>query len=68
MVFPAFEGQLIVRAQDYDDLSCIELDGSFTSPSGAAGHPFDAAIGRQIANATARQLLGSLKDAIERPR
>ena len=66
VVFPAFQGKLVVRAHDRADSSCIELDGSYTSPSDAVGQPFDAAIGRQIAHATARQLLEGLKDAIER--
>ncbi|MGC1379439.1 MAG: hypothetical protein WA814_00290 [Candidatus Baltobacteraceae bacterium] len=64
-VFPCFEGTLVVWGGDDPNRSSIELDGSYSPPFGAAGQLFDASIGRQIANATARALLRDLKDAIE---
>jgi hypothetical protein len=65
-VFPTFEGILIIRGKTGSDVSSVELDGSYTPPYGVAGQVFDAAIGRRIAQATAREFLKDVKAAIER--
>lgn len=63
LVFPSFEGTLAVRGDS--NRSYIELDGSYTEPFGAAGQRFDATVGHEIAQATAREFLGDLRRAIE---
>ena len=65
MVFPRFAGSVAICGQDDPARSYVELDGSYAPPFGAAGQLFDATIGRQIAQATARELLKDLKAAIE---
>jgi hypothetical protein len=64
-VFPRFEGSLRVSSNHDPHHATIELDGVYTPPFGAAGQVFDAAIGRQIAQTTAREFLADLKEAIE---
>ncbi len=66
-VFPHFEGTLAVKHDHAPERCTIELDGCYTPPFGAAGQVFDAAIGQQIAHATAREFLRDLKSAIEAP-
>lgn len=66
VVFPCFEGTLLIRGDGADSrLIHIELDGSYVQPFGAAGRIFDAAIGRRLAHATAREFLKDVKAAIE---
>jgi hypothetical protein len=65
-VFPRFDGTLIVTGFGNANASYIELDGVYTPPFGAAGQVFDAAIGHQIARATAREFLKDLKAAVEK--
>lgn len=65
-VFPRFDGSLTVSGEDDPNVSYIELDGAYTPPFGATGQLFDAAIGRRIAQATAREFLKDVKAAIER--
>ncbi len=65
-VLPRFDGKLIVTGFGNPNLSYVELDGWYTPPFGAAGQIFDAAIGQRIAQATAREFLKDLKDAVER--
>jgi hypothetical protein len=65
-VFPTFEGSLAIAADGNPNATFIELDGSYDPPFGAAGQIFDAAIGQRIAQATAREFLKDLKDAVER--
>lgn len=63
IVFPSFEGTLATwgdAAKSY-----VELDGSYTPPFGEAGQLFDATVGHQIAQATARAFLKDLKRAVE---
>jgi hypothetical protein len=66
VVFPVFEGTLVVWSEDDPQTSFIELDGGYKPPFGAAGQVFDSAIGHRIAEQTARQLLNDLKAAVER--
>ncbi len=67
VVFPIFEGTLVVWGEDDPKTSFIELDGGYKPPLGTAGQAFDAVIGHRIAEKTARQLLDDLKAAVERP-
>jgi hypothetical protein len=63
--FPAFEGTLSVEADDDYDGFEIVLRGSYEPPFGLAGKTFDAAVGKQIARATARELLERIRDFVE---
>ncbi|HLY03659.1 MAG TPA: hypothetical protein VKR56_14330 [Candidatus Cybelea sp.] len=65
VVFPRFEGTLAIGDESESGHSCIELDGSYTPPFDGTGKIFDADIGHQIAQATAREFLKDLKSAIE---
>ncbi|HXP92564.1 MAG TPA: hypothetical protein VN905_03780 [Candidatus Binatia bacterium] len=63
--FPTFKGTLTVEAgDDYSDCA-LALRGEYEPPFGAAGKTFDAAMGRKIAGATARELLERIRDFIE---
>ncbi len=55
--FPAFSGELTVRADERYETCIIELHGAYEPPLGIAGKAFDAAIGSRAAAATARALL-----------
>jgi hypothetical protein len=65
VAFPRFEGTLGIGGKSASGHCCIELDGSYTPPFDGAGKIFDADIGHQIAQATAREFLKDLKSAIE---
>ncbi len=58
--YPRFDGTLSV-AEDAYGWSRIEIDGKYRAPFGVAGAAFDAAVGHQIAQNTATELLGELK-------
>jgi len=64
-VLPQFEGTLAVSHDRASERCTIALDGTYAPPFGAAGQIFDAAIGREIARATAREFLRDIKRAIE---
>ncbi len=64
-IFPAFSGTLTVWDEPDEKLSYIEIDGRYTPPLGATGQVFDEAIGRRIAESTAREFLKDVKRAIE---
>lgn len=66
VALPTFEGTLAARGGDDSGATYIEIDGSYTPPFGIAGQIFDAAIGKRIAQATAREFLSDLKAAIEK--
>ncbi|MGB6985964.1 MAG: hypothetical protein WBD74_08355 [Candidatus Aquilonibacter sp.] len=65
VIFPAFEGTLVVWGEDNPNISFIELRGEYTPPLGAAGQAFDELIGFRIARATAQQFLGDIRREIE---
>lgn len=65
IVFPKFAGRLVVNGNHDAAHAFIELDGHYTPPFGAAGQVFDVTIGRQIAQATVREFLKDLKNAVE---
>ena len=59
--YPGFDGELSVEADvDYNAFWFV-LDGSYEPPGGVAGKLFDAAIGRRIAESTARGLLSEMR-------
>ena len=64
--FPEFNGTLSI-AQDATDWSRLDLDGAYRAPFGIAGAAFDAVVGHRIAEATAEQLLGKLKEMLTHP-
>ena len=66
VALPTFEGALVVGSNGDPRATYLELDGSYTPPFGVAGQIFDAAIGKRIAQATAREFLKDLKSAIEK--
>lgn len=59
-IYPSFEGQLTVRADESYKCSILELEGEYTPPLGVAGRLFDAAAGRAIASITAQRLLAKI--------
>ncbi len=61
--FPKFAGTLGIRADGIE--SSVALEGTYVPPGGAVGWLFDEAVGLRIAQATARDLLGRLRDACE---
>ncbi len=64
-LFPDFDGELTVRA-DEDYTSCaLELRGTYLPPLGAAGAAFDAILGSRLASSTARELLREIGSRIE---
>jgi hypothetical protein len=65
VMFPRFEGTLVVWGEDDPQRSFVELSGHYTPPLGAAGQIFDEAIGYRIAQATAQQFLGDIKREID---
>jgi len=63
-LYPNFEGEITVRA-DEDYTTCLlELQGDYRPPGGAIGQAFDAVVGRKIASATARALLEEIAHRI----
>ena len=63
--FPNFEGTFTIEgAEDYDRFWLV-LSGSYEPPIGLVGGAFDALAGRFIARATARDLLGRIRDSVE---
>jgi hypothetical protein len=64
-LYPQFEGELTVRADETYETSRLELRGSYTPPGGIAGAAFDWVAGARIASSTARALLRHLGDEME---
>ena len=64
--FPKFVGFLLIEADENYGMSRLALEGDYEPPFGAAGKVFDAAVGRTIARVTARHLLDTLRDSLEK--
>ncbi len=64
-LYPEFEGELTVRADETYETSRLELRGSYRPPGGIAGAAFDRVAGGRIASSTARALLRRLGDEME---
>jgi len=56
-LYPEFDGNVLVRAEDTYAVAALEIDGGYTPPGGPLGNVFDLLLGRRIAHATARALL-----------
>jgi nucleotide-binding universal stress UspA family protein len=63
-----FKSALLVRGAEDPSRSYIELDGTYVPPLGTIGEVFDAAIGHQIPQSSAREFLRDLKRTIEAKR
>jgi hypothetical protein len=61
---PPFEGTIVTWAERNPQRTFLELDGTYVPPLGAAGEAFDEAIGRKIAQRTAKDLLAQIAAAI----
>ncbi len=64
-LYPQFDGELTVRADETYQSSLLELRGSYRPPGGALGAAFDWAAGARIATATARELLKRIGSEME---
>jgi len=63
--FPTFKGALTI-SEDEDYGTCVlTLSGEYEPPLGVVGKGFDAIVGRHIAIATTRRLLGQIRDGME---
>lgn len=63
--FPRFHGAIFAQPSEGYDGFCLVLEGAYDRPAGG-GESFDLAVGHRIALATARSLLGEVRDALER--
>jgi hypothetical protein len=63
--FPEFSGALAVETSPADDCFGLIVSGHYDPPFGPVGAMFDAALGRRIAHASARDLLRSIADYVE---
>jgi hypothetical protein len=64
--FPRFHGAILAEPSEGYDGFCLVLSGAYEAPAGGGGESFDLAVGHRIALATARSLLGEIRDAVER--
>jgi hypothetical protein len=64
-LYPNFDGELSVEADEDYNAFWFVLNGTYVPPGGVPGQLFDAAIGRHIAEATARGLLIEMRSETE---
>lgn len=64
--YPQFDGEIVLRAERDFGGAVLELSGDYAPPFGSAGRAFDLLVGARIASATARNVLRSMAEAIER--
>ena len=64
-LFPHFHGTLRLRIAG-TDATLLTLEGAYRPPLGGVGAAFDRVIGRHIARATMRELLGRIATEMER--
>jgi hypothetical protein len=64
-IYPSFDGELTVRADETYRSAILELTGEYAPPLGAAGRVFDAAFGQRIAAGTAQELLARIAAEME---
>ena len=64
-LYPEFEGELTVHADETYKTSRLELRGSYRPPGGIAGAAFDFVAGGRIARSTAQALLRRLGNEME---
>ena len=63
---PAFSGAIVISADEGYSTSCLALEGTYQPPLGKTGLIFDAIIGNKVARDTARRLLNSVAEDMER--
>jgi hypothetical protein len=63
--FPTFHGELMVEPAEGAEAFWLKLQGTYEPPIGLIGEAFDAIVGRNIARATALDLLGRIKASLE---
>jgi hypothetical protein len=63
--FPRFHGTLVAEPSEGYEGCCLVLEGAYQPPA-ASKESFDLAVGHRITLATARSLLGEVRDAVER--
>jgi len=64
-LLPTFAGTLVTWGEADPKTSYIELEGDYEPPLGTPGEIFDAALGQEIARATAREFLADIKSEVE---
>lgn len=64
-LYPEFEGELTVRADETYQTARLELRGSYRPPGGIAGAAFDWVAGGRVASVTAQTLLRRIGDEME---
>jgi hypothetical protein len=64
--FPEFAGALAVEKSAFDDCFGLLVSGHYDLRLGAVGDWIDATLGRRIAHASARNLLRSIADYVEK--
>jgi hypothetical protein len=63
---PTFFGNIVISADESHASCCLTLEGTYEPPLGKAGRILDAIVGNKIARDTARRLLGSIAEDMER--
>ncbi len=63
--YPSFDGWISISADEDYGASWLVIEGDYAPPLGPVGALFDLAIGNKIAQATGRELLERLRDAME---
>jgi hypothetical protein len=64
-IYPAFQGELTVRADESYRRAILELKGDYVPPAGAVGRVFDVAFGKSIARETAQNVLRAIARVME---
>jgi hypothetical protein len=59
-IYPSFEGELTVRADESYRNAVLELKGEYLPPAGTVGRAFDAAVGKTMAHETANNILAAI--------
>lgn len=63
--YPVFDGRLTVEADNDYNSFWLKIDGSYEPPAGLAGKLFDTIVGHRLAEETTRNLLASIRDAVQ---
>src|ERR1700687_5861953 len=63
--FPRFLGFIGIEADEEYGTCTLTIEGDYDPPMGIFGDAFDAAVGRKITKATARELLKDIRKVLE---
>ncbi|HLJ83850.1 MAG TPA: hypothetical protein VKT51_06750 [Candidatus Eremiobacteraceae bacterium] len=63
---PTFSGSIVISADENHSMCCMTLEGMYEPPLGKLGSIFDAIVGNKVARDTARRLLDSIAEDMER--